>query len=105
PRVAGHSHWRKGCGRVVKSRQGDSLAAQLKQWDQQHVWHAFTQMQDYVPLVIDRAHGCTLVDIDGRNYIDGVSSLWCNIHGHCHPRLNAAVREQLERVAHVTMLG
>ena len=49
--------------------------------------------------------GCTLVDIDGRAYLDGVSSLWCNIHGHRHPRLDAALRDQLERVAHVTSLG
>jgi len=90
---------------VVKPPQADSHTAQLKQWDKEHVWHAFTQMQDYVPLVIERAHGCTLVDVDGKVYLDGVSSLWCNLHGHHHPRLNAALREQLQKVAHVTMLG
>jgi adenosylmethionine-8-amino-7-oxononanoate aminotransferase len=74
-------------------------------WDRRHVWHAFTQMAEYEPLVIERAEGCTLYDIDGRAYIDGVSSLWCNIHGHRHPRIDAAIREQLDRVAHVTNLG
>ena len=78
---------------------------QLKDWDRTLVWHAFTQMAEYEPLVIERAEGCTLFDIDGRAYIDGVSSLWCNIHGHRHPRLDAAVRAQLDRVAHVTLLA
>lgn len=79
----------------------DDLAA----WDRTHVWHAFTQMQEYVPFIIERAHGCTLFDIDGRAYLDGVSSLWCNVHGHRHPKLDAAIREQLDKVAHVTSLG
>jgi len=78
---------------------------QLTQWDRQIVWHAFSQMAEYEPLIIDRAEGCTLIDLDGREYIDGVSSLWCNVHGHRHPKLDAAVREQLDRVAHVTLLG
>ncbi|MBI2824799.1 MAG: adenosylmethionine--8-amino-7-oxononanoate transaminase [Planctomycetia bacterium] len=62
-------------------------------------------MAEYEPLLIERAHGCTLVDVDGRAYLDGVSSLWCNIHGHCHPRIDAAIREQLALVAHTTSLG
>lgn len=77
----------------------------LIRWDRTHVWHAFTQMQEYVPFIIERAHGCTLVDIHGNEYLDGVSSLWCNVHGHRHPRLDAAIREQLDKVAHVTSLG
>ncbi|HEX3997854.1 MAG TPA: adenosylmethionine--8-amino-7-oxononanoate transaminase [Pirellulales bacterium] len=78
---------------------------ELLRWDREIVWHAFTQMAEYEPLVIERAEGCTLFDIDGRAYLDGVSSLWCNIHGHCHPRLDSALRRQLDRVAHVTQLG
>ncbi|MBX9790277.1 MAG: adenosylmethionine--8-amino-7-oxononanoate transaminase [Pirellulales bacterium] len=78
---------------------------QLERWDRELVWHAFTQMQEYEPLIFTAAHGCTLVDLDGREYLDGVSSLWCNVHGHRHPRLDAAVRAQLERVAHTTSLG
>lgn len=77
----------------------------LRRWDKDHVWHAFTQMAEYEPLLIQSAHGCTLVDVDGREYIDGVSSLWCNVHGHRHPQLDAAIRRQLDQVAHVTLLG
>ena len=57
------------------------------------------------PLAIERAEGTDLIDADGRRYIDGVSSLWCNVHGHRHPLIDAALREQLDRVAHSTMLG
>jgi adenosylmethionine---8-amino-7-oxononanoate aminotransferase len=78
---------------------------ELLRWDREHVWHAFTQMAEYEPFVIERAHGCTLVDLEGREYLDGTSSLWCNLHGHRHPRLDQALREQLDRVAHVTNLG
>ncbi len=78
---------------------------QLIDWDCRHVWHAFTQMAEYEPFIIERAKGCTLTDVDGNEYLDGVSSLWCNVHGHRHPRIDAAVREQLDRVAHVTLLG
>jgi adenosylmethionine---8-amino-7-oxononanoate aminotransferase len=76
--------------------------------DHRHLWHPFTQQQDWCdsePLVIERGEGTDLVDSEGRRYIDGVSSLWCNVHGHCHPLIDAAVREQLDRIAHSTMLG
>jgi adenosylmethionine-8-amino-7-oxononanoate aminotransferase len=72
------------------------------------IWHPFTQMQGWVEepqVVIERGHGATLYDTDGRAYLDGTSSLWCNVHGHAHPAIDAAVREQLGRVAHTTMLG
>lgn len=78
---------------------------QLLDWDPRHFWHAFTQMAEYEPLVIARAEGCQLYDIDGRSYLDGASSMWCNVHGHRHPHIDAAVREQLGRVAHCTSLG
>jgi adenosylmethionine-8-amino-7-oxononanoate aminotransferase len=82
--------------------------AALRDLDRRHVWHPFTQqrgwMEEDAP-IIERAHGTTLWDTDGRAYIDGVSSLWCTVHGHGHPRLDAAVRAQLDRVAHTTMLG
>ncbi len=55
--------------------------------------------------MIERGEGTRLVDSRGRSYIDGVSSLWCNVHGHRHPLIDAAVREQLDRIAHSTMLG
>ena len=82
--------------------------ATLIEWDRRHLWHPFTQMADWVqdePLVVAAAEGCTLIDTAGRRYLDGVSSLWCNVHGHRHPRLDAALRAQIERVAHTTLLG
>lgn len=78
---------------------------EIRHWDLHHHWHAFTQMAEYEPLVIARAEGCRLFDLDGRSYLDGASSMWCNVHGHNHPRINAAIREQLDRVAHSTALG
>ncbi len=78
---------------------------QLRHIDRTLVWHAFTQMAEYDPLIIERGEGCYVFDIDGRRYLDATSSLWCNVHGHRHPRIDAAIREQLDRVAHVTNLG
>jgi adenosylmethionine---8-amino-7-oxononanoate aminotransferase len=78
------------------------------QLDRDHVWHPFTQQQAWCeeePLLIERAEGSHLIDSDGRRYIDGVSSLWCNVHGHRHAGIDAALSEQLGRVAHSTMLG
>ncbi|HEY7256907.1 MAG TPA: adenosylmethionine--8-amino-7-oxononanoate transaminase [Solirubrobacterales bacterium] len=78
------------------------------QLDRDHLWHPFTQQQNWCeeePLVIARAKGWHLIDTEGRHYIDGVSSLWCNVHGHRHPVIDGAVRDQLDRVAHSTMLG
>jgi adenosylmethionine-8-amino-7-oxononanoate aminotransferase len=72
------------------------------------VWHGFTQMaafRDGAPIVVDRAEGHDLIDVDGRRYLDGISSLWVNTLGHCVPALDDAVRAQLERGAHSTMLG
>jgi adenosylmethionine-8-amino-7-oxononanoate aminotransferase len=77
--------------------------------DRRHLWHPFTQQRNWCeeepPVVIDHAEGTNLFDSDGNAYIDGVSSLWCNVHGHRHPALDDAVRSQLGRVAHSTMLG
>lgn len=72
------------------------------------VWYPFTQMQefaDHSPLKITAAEGCWLQDENGKKYLDGVSSLWANVHGHRHPVLDRAIEEQLKRVAHSTMLG
>ncbi|MEM3085644.1 MAG: adenosylmethionine--8-amino-7-oxononanoate transaminase [Halobacteria archaeon] len=76
--------------------------------DLRFVWHPFTQMEEYArqePLVVSRARGVHLWDGRGRRYLDGVSSLWTNLHGHRHPALDRAVRAQLGRVAHSTLLG
>lgn len=78
---------------------------QLNDWDKHYVWHAFTQMACYEPLIIDSAEGCEIIDTSGRRLIDGVSSMWCNVHGHRHPTIDAAVKDQLSKVAHVTNLG
>jgi adenosylmethionine-8-amino-7-oxononanoate aminotransferase len=76
--------------------------------DRAYLWHPFTQQRGWVdehPVIVERAEGTDLIDVDGNRYIDGVSSLWCNVHGHAHPRIDAAVRDQLSNVAHSTMLG
>ncbi len=80
----------------------------IQELDHRHLWHPFTQQRGWEaeePLVIDRAEGTDLIAEDGTRYIDGTSSLWCNLHGHRHPAIDAAVRTQLDRVAHSTMLG
>src|SRR3954462_6407789 len=76
--------------------------------DRRFLWHPFTQQQGWMEEdapIIERAERCELIDIEGRHYIDGVSSLWCNVHGHRHPAIDIAVRDQMDRVAHTTMLG
>jgi adenosylmethionine-8-amino-7-oxononanoate aminotransferase len=78
------------------------------QLDHDHLWHPFTQQRDWceeAPLVIESAEGSHLIASDGRRYIDGNASLWCNVHGHRHPGIDKAVKDQLEKVAHSTMLG
>jgi adenosylmethionine---8-amino-7-oxononanoate aminotransferase len=85
-----------------------SLSMDLAAADRAYLWHPFTQQRGWVdehPVIVDRAEGTDLIDVEGNRYIDGVSSLWCNVHGHAHPRIDAAVREQLSKVAHSTMLG
>jgi len=83
----------------------DPTPEQLEDWDRRIVWHAFTQMAEYEPLILVRGRGCTLWDIHGQAYLDGTASLWCNVHGHRHPKIDEAVRRQLDQVAHVTSLG
>jgi adenosylmethionine-8-amino-7-oxononanoate aminotransferase len=80
----------------------------LHELDRTYLWHPFTPMREWLaepPLVIERAEGNELIDADGRRYLDGVSSLWVNVHGHAHPAINAAIVEQLGKVAHTTLLG
>lgn len=81
---------------------------QLVRWDHAHLWHPFTQMREWEqepPLIIARGRGVYLIDTEGRRYLDGVSSIWVNVHGHRHPRLDAALRRQLDRIGHSTLLG
>ncbi len=77
-------------------------------WDRQFAWHPFTNMGLWLesqPLSIVRGQGCTLYDQNGNAYLDGNSSIWTNLHGHNHPRLNRAARAQLDRIAHSSFLG
>jgi len=78
---------------------------QLADWDCHHLWHAFTPMASYESLVIERAEGVWLFDTRGNRYLDGVSSLWCNLLGHRRKEIDDAIRAQLDRVAHCTSLG
>src|SRR6267154_2696425 len=80
--------------------------------DRAHVWHPFTQMQTWLeplpgdePVIIDHASGSWLFDTRGRKYLDAISSLWVNVHGHHRAEIDSAIRLQLERVAHTTLLG
>lgn len=82
-----------------------------KSWesaDKRYIWHPFTQMKDWQrqkQVVIRSGDGNYLVDTDGRRYLDGVSSLWCNVHGHRVPEIDRAIRKQLRQIAHSTFLG
>lgn len=80
----------------------------LADLDHRHLWHPFTPQQRWTasePLIIERGEGHELIDVHGRRYLDGVSSLWTNVHGHAHPTLDQALRDQLDRLAHSTLLG
>ncbi len=82
--------------------------ADLVRWDHAYLWHPFTQMREWLaaePVIIERGEGNYLIDTAGRRYLDGVSSLWCNVHGHRKPELDAALHAQIDRIAHSTMLG
>ena len=85
-----------------------SQVQRLKKWDKKYIWHPFTQMKDWVkdePLIIDSADGIYLKDIDGNIYMDGVSSLWVNLHGHRQPLIDGAIKQQIDKVSHSTLLG
>lgn len=76
--------------------------------DKKYLWHPFTQMagwQDSEPVVIDSGEGFHLIDTEGQRYIDGFSSLWCNVHGHRVKKIDDAIRDQLDRIGHSTLLG
>lgn len=82
----------------------------LRQIDKTHIWHPFTQMRDWCaaehdPLIIVEGRGSALVDSEGREYLDGNSSIWTNIHGHSHPKIVAAIQAQAAKLAHSSFLG
>ncbi|MGH7181047.1 MAG: adenosylmethionine--8-amino-7-oxononanoate transaminase [Nitrospiraceae bacterium] len=81
---------------------------QLIEWDHRYLWHPFTQMLEWEreePLIIERGKGRYLIDTEGKRYLDGTSSIWVNLHGHRHPTLDRAIKKQLDRIAHSTLLG
>ncbi len=97
---------------MSESRSSHTLSAdeqrRLIEWDRRYVWHPFTQhalWNEVDPLIIVAAEAEYLIDADGRRYIDGHSSLWCNIHGHRRAEIDRAILSQLGRVAHSTQLG
>src|SRR5579885_3604063 len=77
--------------------------------DKKYLWHPFTQQQEWVKdpdiTVITRGKGTSLYDAKGKKYLDGVSSLWCNVHGHQVPEIDRAIVKQLKKIAHSTLLG
>lgn len=78
--------------------------------EKRHLWHPFTPMrqwcaEEHTPLMLVEGHGCTLRDQFGNEYLDGNASIWTNAHGHNHPAINAAITEQLSKVAHTSFLG
>lgn len=82
--------------------------ADIRRWDVEHVWHPFSQMREYAdndPLVFVDADGRHLIDDRGRRLFDATSALWCNLFGYKVPEIDAAVRDQLSRFAHTTLLG
>ncbi|MHC4754891.1 MAG: adenosylmethionine--8-amino-7-oxononanoate transaminase, partial [Planctomycetota bacterium] len=86
----------------------NKLTNKLIELDKQYLWHPFTQMADWLksePVIIDSAEGFYLIDTDGNRYIDGVSSLWCNVHGHKVKQIDDAIKAQIDKVSHSTLLG
>src|SRR5262249_1067184 len=104
-----------GCRRDEQPGRGplsgparEPTRAELVAWDDAHVWHPFTPHSVYRsedPPMAGAGEGHYLIDADGSRYLDGVASLWCNLFGHRRPEIDAAIRAQLDRIAHSTFLG
>jgi adenosylmethionine-8-amino-7-oxononanoate aminotransferase len=80
----------------------------LNNWDKQYLWHPFTQMRDWdrnQQIIIEKGEGAYIYDINGKKYLDGVSSLWVNVHGHRKKEIDRAILRQLKKIAHSTLLG
>jgi adenosylmethionine-8-amino-7-oxononanoate aminotransferase len=80
----------------------------LARLDHQFIWHPFTQMREWAgrePIIVASGKGAVLRDVKGKEYLDANASIWTNLHGHGHPKLNAAIRRQLEKIAHSSALG
>lgn len=96
-------------GRYDKGKMGMTMNTKMLQsLDKRYLWHPFTDMWLWLadePVVIDRGQGVYVYDTDGNRYIDGVSSLWCNVHGHNHKHINEAICAQVQKISHSTLLG
>ena len=80
----------------------------LAQLDHKFVWHPFTQMRDWLkrePIVVTSGKGAVLRDVQGKEYLDANSSIWTNLHGHAHPKINSAIQKQLKKISHSSALG
>src|SRR5258708_27051577 len=85
-----------------------SAMDKLAKLDHRYIWHPFTQMRDWLqrePILITRGKGAVLWDAHGRQYLDANASIWTNLHGHNHPKINTAIQRQLKKVAHTSALG
>ena len=84
------------------------ISQEFARLDKKYLWHPFAQMKDWLnsePLIIEEAKGCYLKDTHGRWYLDGVSSLWVNVHGHRKKEIDEAIKRQIDKVSHSTLLG
>lgn len=93
---------------MMTREPAEATETELRDWDFSHSWHPFAQMREYTadaPIHIASGDGVWLTDTENRRYLDGTASIWTNVHGHNDPDLNRALRAQLDRVAHSTMLG
>ncbi len=80
----------------------------LQEYDRRYLWHPFTQMKEWTetdPIVIERGEGSWLIDTDGNRFLDGVATIWTNVHGHCRREINEAIKIQVDRLEHSTLLG
>ena len=80
----------------------------LRKYDSDYLWHPFTQMSEWEHadnIVITRGEGCYLIDSEGNRYLDGVAAIWTNVHGHCRAEINEAIKAQVDRLEHSTLLG
>ncbi len=93
---------------TIKKNKAIRSTKILSKWDKRYLWHPFTQMREWAqedPLIIEKAKGSYLYDTHGNKYLDGTASIWVNLHGHRHRTIDKAIRTQLGKVAHSTLLG
>ena len=93
---------------LIKAKTSLHSDPSLVKWDKEYLWHPFTQMQEWLqedPLVIEKGDGAFLYDIEGKRYIDAVSSIWCAVHGHNHPYIVSSMIDQISKISHSTLFS